>query len=103
MAAKQYAVLVDNDLKRPPGPAPALPKVVAHNLTRDEAEQFEAQLASGLVEGHSTGVVPCMWEYEEPHAHTDPSNCLQCEELVLHHCKHLLSLLEQEKQKRAAR
>src|SRR5437879_3362559 len=60
-------------------------------------------VARGLVEGHSIGVIPCIWEYEEPHAQTDPTNCLECEELVLHHCKHLLSLLEQEKHRRAAR
>jgi hypothetical protein len=100
---KQYAVLVDYDFKRLPDPVPSSPRVVAHNLTDDEAEQLEAQLGRGLVEGHSIGVMPYVWEYEQPHAQTDPSNCLECEELVLRHCKHVLSLLEQERQRRAAK
>jgi hypothetical protein len=78
-----------------------LPEVVNHNLTRDEAERLASQLARGIVEGHSMGVTPYIWEYEDIHAQVSPSNCFECKELVLRHCKHLLLLLEQERKKRA--
>jgi hypothetical protein len=53
-----YLVLVDIDLKRLPGVEPALPRVVAHNLTREMAERLEVELANNSVEGQPTGWKP---------------------------------------------
>jgi len=95
-----YVVLVDGDLKHLAVGEPAPPKVVAHNLSREAAGRLVAQLSNDSVEGQPTGCAPYVWEYKEPHAETEPDNCLECEEIVLEHCKHLLHLLEQEKAKR---
>ncbi len=95
-----YVVLVDSDLKRLPGADPALPKVVAHNLSREDAEHLEAQLTADSIEAQPTGWAPFLLKYAEPHAQTEPSNCLECEEVVLEHCKHLLDLLQQEMARR---
>ena len=96
-----YIVLVDGDLKHlPPVWEHAAPKVVAHNLSREAAGRLEALLSNDSVEGQPTGWVPYVCEYKEPHANTEPDNCLECEEIALEHCKHLLYLIEQEKAKR---
>jgi hypothetical protein len=44
---------------------------------------------------------PLVWECTDSHAQTETENCLECKEIVLQHCKHLLQLLQQEKAKRS--
>jgi hypothetical protein len=99
---KRWVVLVGQDLTVSPGPAPTLPAVVAHNLTREEAQQLHARLTCGGVDGYPIGVTTYILECEGPHARTDASNCLECGEIVSDHCRQMLSLLEQERQKRSA-
>jgi hypothetical protein len=74
-------VLVSGHLKRLPGAEPALPKVVAHNLTREAAERLEDQLSSDSVEGQPTGWMPFLREYAEPHVETELDNCLESKEI----------------------
>jgi hypothetical protein len=95
-----YVVLVDTDYTRSSGPESAL-KVLAHNLSRDAAEQLRVQLSDSSVEGHSVGIAPYVWEYEEPHARTDPVNCLECAEIALEHYKEVVRLLVRERARRA--
>ena len=97
-----YLVLVDRDFKLPPAEF-ASAKVLAHNLTWDEAELLRDQLIENTVAGHPTGFTPYVGEYTAAHAQTDPSNCLECGEAVLEHSRRMLLLLEEELANRSTR
>lgn len=84
-------------------PNPELPKVVAHDLTRDAATAMEADLRAKMVEGQTLGILVIVAEYESAHDCSDPDTCVECAEITLHFCKEVLRLAEKEAGERGGR
>ncbi len=92
-----YAILASGILRSGAAPPPTLPKVIAHNLSRRAAEQMQREFGAGSTAGgEAIGVSVFLWEYDAPHAATDPGECTECPEIVLEHVKYVLSSLEKE-------
>jgi hypothetical protein len=89
-----YAVIIDNLVGRDEDPE--LPKVVAHNLTREAAGRKESEFRSLS----SVGVAAAIWEYDTPHSEGEPEDCDGCTEIVLEHSRYKLKIVEQEAARR---
>jgi hypothetical protein len=85
-----YAVIIDNLVGRDEDPD--LPKVVAHNLTREAAGRKENEFRSL----GSVGVAAIIWEYDTLHPAGEPEGCPECAEIVLEHCRHFLKVAKKE-------
>jgi hypothetical protein len=92
-----YAVLIDNLVGRDTDPD--LPKVIAHNVTREAADRREIEFRSL----GSVGIAAAIWEYDTPHSGVGPEDCPECAEIVLEHNRYKLKLVNKEAARRGQR
>lgn len=99
-----YVVLLAKNFSAGADAQPVLPRVVAHNLSREAAEQMKRDLSpASSIEGESVGVSVFLWCDNATHSTSDPDQCPECAQVVAAHCRKMLAVLEEEAAKRGSR